>query len=58
MKRDKVDKLNIVLKVVFPFVLGLLLIATVSIFGMYYLQTQHIKKRSHKVFENVSTTSN
>jgi len=49
------NKLNIVLKVVFPFVLGLLLIATVSIFGMYYLQKQHIKKQSYKVFENVST---
>ncbi|EDZ61619.1 membrane protein containing GGDEF domain [Sulfurimonas gotlandica GD1] len=49
------DKLNIVLRVVFPFVLGLLLIASVSIFGMYYLQKQHIKKQSYKVFENVST---
>ena len=49
------DKLNIVLKVVFPFVLGLLLIATVSILGMYYLQKQHIQKQSYKVFKNVST---
>ncbi|WP_373004231.1 diguanylate cyclase [Sulfurimonas sp.] len=49
------DKLNIVLKVVLPFVLGLLLIASVSIFGMYYLQKQHIKKESNEVFENVST---
>jgi len=48
-------KLNIVLKVVLPFVLGLLLIASVSILGMYYLQKQHIKKQSFKVFKNVST---
>lgn len=48
------NKLHIVLKVVLPFVLGLLLIATVSIFGMYYLQKQHIKKKSYEVFTNVS----
>ena len=49
------DKLNIALKVVLPFILGLLLIASISIFGMYYLQKQHMQKQSNKVFENVST---
>jgi diguanylate cyclase (GGDEF)-like protein len=55
MQRDKMNKSKIALKVVLPFVLGLLLIATVSILGMYYLQKQHIKKQSYEVFKNVST---
>ncbi|WP_294966491.1 hypothetical protein [Sulfurimonas sp.] len=49
------NKSKIALKVVLPFVLGLLLIATVSILGMYYLQKLHIKKQSYEVFQNVST---
>ncbi len=48
-------KTRIVLKLILPFVVGLLIVAIISIGGMYYLQKQFINKQALNTFHQVSS---
>jgi len=49
-------KFKIVLKIIIPFIVGLLLIASASMGGIYYLQSKHIDTQAKEKLLNVSKT--
>jgi diguanylate cyclase (GGDEF)-like protein len=50
------DKFNIVVKLILPLIIGLFLIASISIYSNYFFIKQHIESDSKISFENVSST--